>query len=139
VPFQIRLHVSIVLNSDHMPVLMHIGDEANGASSNITCSRGQNQNCHDRLNSNSGRAATKKTLPQQIVDLIRPKNRARRLAFRTGDSATFRPDGKTRHSFLSQSPGRIPNFPKIIAPSVSCQALKKFSKIGQSSQLHPSS
>ncbi|KAH0815969.1 hypothetical protein GEV33_006822 [Tenebrio molitor] len=60
VPFQIRLHVSIVLNSDHMPVLMHIGDEANGANSNITCSRGQNQNCHDRLNSNSNRAATKK-------------------------------------------------------------------------------
>jgi hypothetical protein len=36
VPFQIRLHVSLALNSDHMPVLMHIGDEANDANTNIT-------------------------------------------------------------------------------------------------------
>jgi hypothetical protein len=36
VPFQIRLHVSLPLNSDHMPVLMHIGDEANDANTNIT-------------------------------------------------------------------------------------------------------
>jgi hypothetical protein len=36
VPLQIRLHVSLALNSDHMPVLMHIGDEANDANTNIT-------------------------------------------------------------------------------------------------------
>jgi hypothetical protein len=92
VPFQIRLHVSLALNSDHMPVLMHIGDEANDANTNITIRTTnwprfaeiletdfgpipriesvedlesaagalEDKIKSDRLNSNSGRAATKR-------------------------------------------------------------------------------
>jgi hypothetical protein len=36
VPFQTRLHASQALDSDHLPVLMHIGDEANDANRNAT-------------------------------------------------------------------------------------------------------
>jgi hypothetical protein len=36
VPFQTRLHASQALDSDHLPVLMHIGDEANDANRNST-------------------------------------------------------------------------------------------------------
>jgi hypothetical protein len=120
VPFQIRLHVSLALNSDHMPVLMHIGDEANDANTNITI---RNTNwprfaeiletdfgpiprtesvedlesaagaLEDKIKSamtDSTRIRVeprqKEILPQWIVDLIRAKNRARRLAFRNGDT-----------------------------------------------------
>jgi hypothetical protein len=34
VPFQLRLHASQALDSDHVPVLMHIGDEANDRNPN---------------------------------------------------------------------------------------------------------
>jgi hypothetical protein len=36
VPIQTRLHASHSLDSDHLPVLMHIGDEANGTNRNPT-------------------------------------------------------------------------------------------------------
>ncbi|KAH0816677.1 hypothetical protein GEV33_006114 [Tenebrio molitor] len=36
VPFQTRLHASQALDSDHLPVLMHIGDEASDANRNAT-------------------------------------------------------------------------------------------------------
>jgi hypothetical protein len=36
VPFQTRLHASQALDSDHLPVLMHIGDEASDANRNST-------------------------------------------------------------------------------------------------------
>jgi hypothetical protein len=36
VPIQTRLHASQALDSDHLPVLMHIGDEANGTNRNPT-------------------------------------------------------------------------------------------------------
>jgi hypothetical protein len=38
------------------------------------------------------------------------------------------PMEKTRQSFSSPSPGRTPNLPKVIAPSVFFQALERFSK-----------
>jgi hypothetical protein len=101
-----------------MPVLMHIGDEANDANSNITI---RNTNWPrfaeiletdfgpipriesvDDLESAAGALEDKiksamtdstriRVEPRQkeigkIVDLIRAKNRARRLAFRTGDA-----------------------------------------------------
>jgi hypothetical protein len=40
VPFQLRLHASQALDSDHVPVLMHIGDEANDITT-FTCSKYQ--------------------------------------------------------------------------------------------------
>jgi hypothetical protein len=40
VPFQLRLHASQALDSDHVPILMHIGDEAN----DITNTHVQNTN-----------------------------------------------------------------------------------------------
>jgi hypothetical protein len=120
VPFQIRLHVSLALNSDHMPVLMHIGDEANDANTNITIRTTNWPRFAEILETDFGpitriesvedlesaagaledkiksamtdstrtrvEPRQKEILPQWIVDLIGAKNRARRLAFRTGDA-----------------------------------------------------
>jgi hypothetical protein len=121
VPFQIPLHVSLALNSDHMPVLMHIGDEANDANTTNITIRNTNwprfaeiletdfgpiprtesvedlESAAGALEDKIKSAMTdstrirveprqKEILPQWIVDLIRAKNRARRLAFRNGDT-----------------------------------------------------
>jgi hypothetical protein len=115
VPFQTRLHVVKALNSDHLPVLMHIGDEANDENSNtqVQITNGpffaeiletdfgpipRIESVEDLENAFEEKITTamtnstrnrveprqKETLPQWIIDLIRTKNRARRLAFRTG-------------------------------------------------------
>jgi retron-type reverse transcriptase len=118
VPLQTRLHVVNALDSDHLPVLMHIGDEANDENLNTQVQTtnwplfAENletdfgpipriESVEDLENAagvfeekittamtNSTRNRVeprqKESLPQWIIDLIRTKNRARRLAFRTG-------------------------------------------------------
>jgi retron-type reverse transcriptase len=118
VPLQTRLHVVNALDSDHLPVLMHIGDEANDENLNtqvqitnwplfaeiLETDFGpipRIESVEDLENAagifeekiktamkNSTRNRVeprqKEILPQWIIDLIRTKNRARRLAFRTG-------------------------------------------------------
>jgi retron-type reverse transcriptase len=118
VPLQTRLHVVNALNSDHLPVLMHIGDEANDENLNtqvqitnwplfaeiletdfgpipriesvedLENAAGVFEEKITTAMTNSTRNRVeprqKEILPQWIIDLIRTKNRARRLAFRTG-------------------------------------------------------
>jgi retron-type reverse transcriptase len=118
VPLQTRLHVVNALDSDHLPVLMHIGDEANDENLNtqvqitnwplfaeiletdfgpipriesvedLENAAGVFEEKITTAMTNSTRNRVeprqKETLPQWIIDLIRTKNRARRLAFRTG-------------------------------------------------------
>jgi hypothetical protein len=118
VPLQTRLHVVNALDSDHLPVLMHIGDEANDENLNtqvqitnwplfaeiletdfgpipriesvedLENAAGVFEEKITTAMTNSTRNRVeprqKEILPQWIIDLIRTKNRARRLAFRTG-------------------------------------------------------
>jgi hypothetical protein len=118
VPLQTRLHVVNALDSDHLPVLMHIGDEANDENLNtqvqitnwplfaeiletdfgpipriesvedLENAAGIFEEKIKTAMTNSTRNRVeprqKEILPQWIIDLIRTKNRARRLAFRTG-------------------------------------------------------
>jgi hypothetical protein len=57
VPLQTRLHVVNALNLDHLPVLIHIGDETNDENLNTQV---QCTNWPLKLNSKPGRAATKR-------------------------------------------------------------------------------
>jgi hypothetical protein len=117
VTHQIRLTVINELDSDHIPVLMHIGNEANEPDSicydktdwskfteHNAATLGNIPRIHteedleravewlengiktsiDAVTKRFSEPRTRYTIPQHIVELIRAKNRARKIARRTG-------------------------------------------------------